>query len=366
MAIQPQMKVPSLMTPVAKLAADQVTGTGYTAQTGIVAEKDTSAGRAAAMMTSGSPLMDIAKTEAKQAMNSTGTMNSSMAIGAGQTSMMKAAQPFAMQDSNLISRQNLTNQSEANSASRFGADATNAASRSNQAANLSADTANQAATNDASKFNADSQNKADTAQFSHDSSTSLQDSRLNHDTDQNALKRAQDKSLEQSRQASAITNNISTQVSAIQNNKDLTPEGKRTAIAVLEQFGNVSLATLSTALSLPNTGLYVHGKSGTTISAPTPAPTATPSTPSAPATSNAAAVAAAAAAAAKTAKAAAKTAKAAAAKAAAKTAKANKITKAKAAIAKAQAAYRNDGSRHRSKARLNAAKNALAVLEGKV
>ncbi|MEX0385876.1 hypothetical protein [Spiribacter onubensis] len=65
-------------------------------------ESMTSAGRLNDMLKSDSKLMQRAATQANQAANNRGLLNSSMAVGAAQGAMIDRAQPFAMQDSNNL------------------------------------------------------------------------------------------------------------------------------------------------------------------------------------------------------------------------------------------------------------------------
>lgn len=82
----------------------------------------------------GSPLMDMAETQAKQGMASRGLLNSTMAITAGQQAAYGAALPMAQQDANTFARSQSENASALTSTSQFNAGQQNqATSQQNQA-----------------------------------------------------------------------------------------------------------------------------------------------------------------------------------------------------------------------------------------
>lgn len=66
---------------------------------------------------SGSPLMEMAETRAKQAANERGLLNSSIAVGAGQSAVLDAALPIASADASMYQQQSLANQQAKNVAS---------------------------------------------------------------------------------------------------------------------------------------------------------------------------------------------------------------------------------------------------------
>lgn len=83
-----------------------------------------------------SPLMQQAETRSLQKANSRGLLNSSMAVGAGQSALYDAATPIAMQDAATFAKAaefgagaqqqtTIANQNAGNTASQFGADASN-------------------------------------------------------------------------------------------------------------------------------------------------------------------------------------------------------------------------------------------------
>ena len=75
-------------------------------------------GRTDSIIDKDSPLMQRAEARAMQEMNRRGLMNSSMAVGAGQTAVLDAATQIASADAGLYSQQALANQNAQNTAAR--------------------------------------------------------------------------------------------------------------------------------------------------------------------------------------------------------------------------------------------------------
>lgn len=100
--------------------------TGYEAEKPEVNEgKDTVQGQIEGIIAKNSPLMQQARTRAKQAQNQKGTLNSSMAIQAGQAAVYEAALPIAQQDAATNYDANKTGVISSNQASEFTANAAN-------------------------------------------------------------------------------------------------------------------------------------------------------------------------------------------------------------------------------------------------
>lgn len=74
------------------------------------------AGRVGSITSQASPLMETARTRAKQRAASSGLMNSSIAAQAGEQAVIETATPIATADANLFQQQNLTNQQASNAA----------------------------------------------------------------------------------------------------------------------------------------------------------------------------------------------------------------------------------------------------------
>ena len=100
----------------AEAAVNPVQATGLSgAGTMSIDPTQTSAGLIASMMAKDSPLLQQARTQALQRQNELGTLNSSMAITAGQDAAYRAMTPLATNDSQLYadaSRTNANNQTQ--------------------------------------------------------------------------------------------------------------------------------------------------------------------------------------------------------------------------------------------------------------
>src|SRR3990167_22650 len=75
---------------------------------------DTVQGQVEGIIAKDSPLMQLAGTRAKQAANSRGLLNSSMAVQAGEAAVIDAAMPMATQDANTFTRNKELNQAAEN------------------------------------------------------------------------------------------------------------------------------------------------------------------------------------------------------------------------------------------------------------
>jgi hypothetical protein len=111
-----------------------------------VDSKQTVQGQVGDIIAADSPLMQRAATRADQQMNRRGLMNSSMAVGAGQSAVMDAAMPIATADAQ-------TNAQSAN----FNANAANTSAQFNAGNQQQVNLTNEAATNRANEFNASNQ-----------------------------------------------------------------------------------------------------------------------------------------------------------------------------------------------------------------
>lgn len=93
-----------------------------------IRSQDLSQNQLAEITKSDSPLMQLASESGKRLAANRGLLNSSMAAGAAQSEMVKAAQPFALQDAQASNQERLANQQVLLDSAK-----------SNQAANLDAD-----------------------------------------------------------------------------------------------------------------------------------------------------------------------------------------------------------------------------------
>lgn len=146
-----------------------------------VSPDQTVQGQLEQIINKGSPMMTMAETRAKQAMNARGLMNSSMAVQAGQQAVIDSAMPIAQQDASRhgnvadfnatssnqagqfnagiqtdVSKFNAGNQTQT---SQFNAAQATDVSKTNAANALQADATNQGAANDMAQFNTTQQNQ---------------------------------------------------------------------------------------------------------------------------------------------------------------------------------------------------------------
>ena len=139
--------VPGMGTATGYKAA-QTTGTNWN-----VTNPQTVSGQVQGLIDSNSPLMQQAATRAAQEQNSKGLLNSSMAIGAGQSAVIGAALPIAAQDATTQANAANYNATVANTTGQFNTTATNAANQLNTQALNAQSSQNQAAVNQAAQVN---------------------------------------------------------------------------------------------------------------------------------------------------------------------------------------------------------------------
>lgn len=112
-----------------------------------VNQNQTVAGQLSGILSSNSPLLQQAQARALQAMNSRGLLNSSMAVGAGESALYDAALPIAQADASTYANSGRYNADVANNMSQFNANANNTASQFNAGATQQASRDNAAASN---------------------------------------------------------------------------------------------------------------------------------------------------------------------------------------------------------------------------
>lgn len=228
--------------------------------------KQTMQGQLGGILSSGSPLLEQAKTRALQGMNARGLINSSMAVGAGESALYDAAMPIAQFDASRYSDVANRNQDAGNQfkLQQFGADTDAAKISANwtQDANLfNAGESNKAGTNsaqiaanaalrqadiglDASKANAsiDAQKEQQQTEIGAQKDRLAMEitsreaiSKLDNDTRQKMAEIEAGYKVQMQSQDSAarLFDQISVQMSQIALNKDLSPEAKRNATTML-------------------------------------------------------------------------------------------------------------------------------------
>jgi len=159
-----------LTTPTTFTPKTDLTGTGYNATAGTstgydptkwdVDAKQTVAGQVKDIVDAGSPLLKQAEARSNMRMNSRGLLNSSLAVGAGQSALYDAALPIAQADAQTNAQSANFNANASNVASQFGADAANKQSLVNQDATNRAAEFQAGATNQANATNQEATNRA--------------------------------------------------------------------------------------------------------------------------------------------------------------------------------------------------------------
>ena len=273
-----------LTTPTGYTADADLTGTGYTATDGTsggytannwsVDSPQTVTGQVKDIVSAGGPLMKQAEARSNMKMNSRGLLNSSLAIGAGQSALYDAALPMAQADAQTNATAANFNANAANTASAFTADATNKQSLVNQdatnraaefqaGATNQANATNQEATNRAAEFaatagnrlteqsntinaqanqaNADATNKAALSKLDVDFKTAisnadaaskaqLQSMSDQTKTDLAAIESTYKQMISSNEQAGALYGKVMQNITDIVNNPDILAADKATAI----------------------------------------------------------------------------------------------------------------------------------------
>jgi hypothetical protein len=149
--------------------ANTYDGTQGTASTWTPGRQATVQGQVADIIKSGSELGTLAETRSKQKMNASGLLNSSIAVGAGQTALYDAALPIAQQDANTFAQSGqynagnaqqmtLANMQSKNQGLEFSAGAKNKVMADNSQTQTSVNLANAGETNKAAQFSASEAN----------------------------------------------------------------------------------------------------------------------------------------------------------------------------------------------------------------
>lgn len=210
-----------------------------------------------AIIDDNSPLMQQAATRANQAANSRGLLNSSIAVGAGQSAVLDAATPIANADANIYAnanladasnkqQMNLANQNSSNTSNQFNSAAANTVKAQNSQLETNVNLSNATEANRMAQFKENLQ--ADTARFNASESNTLIKLGMDAQTRTGLANiEASYKTLLQS-QASAgeLYKQMVLNSSNIMQNKDMDAATKQTA--------------LNNQIALLNSGLGVIGK----------------------------------------------------------------------------------------------------------
>ena len=201
----------------------------------------TVAGNVEDIIKADSPLMQMAATNAQQQMNKRGLINSSMAVGAGQSAVIGAALPMAQQDAQTraqaaqygaqaTNQLQLAGQEATNRAAEYGANAANTLqAQSNtirqQAAQLNAEAANKLLAQDL-----DNQFKASVANADIASKVQLQQLADATKVDLANIQATYQQMISSNEQAGALYGKVMQNITDIVNNPDIAADDKTTAI----------------------------------------------------------------------------------------------------------------------------------------
>lgn len=256
-------------------------------------------GQIKAIIDENSPLQQQAETRSLQKMNARGLMNSSIAVGAGQSALYDAAAPIAAADAATYARAgefdagakqqvNLANQGSTNTAKQFNAGSTNQVNSQNSQLQTNVALNNASLNTDIAKFNASSSNEL--LKLGMDAQTKRELA---------GVEATYKMLMQSSASASDLYKQMVLNASTIMSNKDMDAATKATAInnqvallnnglGVIGQIGNLNLANLLTFDAVPGGGaasttqqaaLAAQATAAATV-APAPAPSAAPaSTP---------------------------------------------------------------------------------------
>lgn len=184
--------------------------------------QETVAGQMQGLIQNNSPLIQMARTGAKQQMNERGLLNSSLAVSAADTAAYNAALPIAQADASVYdtnAKQNLAYQNEATK--------TNAASINDMTGK------NMSATVDALKSNMDAATKTQLASIEADYKTTMQNSATASEMYKQTVKNISDIN-------SSSTMSLAAKQAAIDNQYYLLKQGFQIAGAI----GNMNLGDL--------------------------------------------------------------------------------------------------------------------------
>lgn len=111
--------------PTAPAAATASSMSSYTPTLGTVAPNETMGGQVNDLLKTDNPIMQTARTQAAQAANSRGLLNSSMAVQSGEQAAINSALPIAAQDASVFHDTAARNMAAQNEAGQFNATAQN-------------------------------------------------------------------------------------------------------------------------------------------------------------------------------------------------------------------------------------------------
>jgi hypothetical protein len=243
-------------------------------------------GQLAGILSSGSPLLVQAQTRAKQQAQKRGLLNSSMAVGAGESALYDAALPIAQQDAGTYSEFGLSNvereqqaalanQAERNTMTRTNIGEQNTSARLASEQQLQAGTSNAQLQQQTNLENARLRQQA--AQGNQEAQTKLMLQQMDADTRVELVNiEANYKTLMQASQsASDLYQQTLKNISDITMNKDLNAAAKNSAIQAQKDFLRNGMNLIG---SMNNLGIGELLNFGGSTGAPEPIMADTPTT----------------------------------------------------------------------------------------
>ena len=232
---------------------------------GTTTSDQTVEGRIKGIIDENGPLQQQAASDARQAANERGLINSSMAVTAGQSALYRAAMPIAQQDAATVAQQSRMNQDTANQSAAATAAETNQNARFNANATNAVDQSNTAALNQ-SRSQASQQLQAQVmARLDATTRTSL----INLEANYRTLMQASDS-------AASLYQQTMGAISQLQNNTNLDANSRNMLIAQQTQLLQNGLALMGGINALNLTGLLDFSGVNNAAPAPPPAPSPPP------------------------------------------------------------------------------------------
>lgn len=293
--------------------AAQMTSKGYDAATATAGQADTFTrdvkgnetvqGQIENLLAQNSPLLQRARSQAAEQAASRGLLNSTMGVQAGETAVLNTALPIAQQDASTYLTTSRDNQAVQNQASQFNAGQRTQVSQTNAGLINNAQAFTAQAANDASKNNMDATNTARQFTSQAGNTASLQNAQMSNTASQfganannqasqfnasqiNDLTKlgisnehqtelAQLNNQAQLNQQTVSSNNgmfqqVTSQISAIMQNPNMTPDAKQQAVNNLVQQLRNSMTVNDAVASTPAATLLDWGptQSANQVSAP--------------------------------------------------------------------------------------------------
>lgn len=305
-AVTPQSTGGLLTTP-ATYSATMGTSSGYDPEKWTIDPKQTVAGQVNDVVAAGGLLQRQAEARSNLKMNSRGLLNSSLAIGAGQSALYDAALPIASADAQVnaqaanfnanaanaakqftasaANQQGLVNQEATNRASEFGASATNQLISQSNTIRAQANAADAEAANKLTAQDLDNQFKVAISNADAASKAQLQSMADATKISLASMEATYKQLISSNEQAGGLYGKVLQNITDIVNNPDISAPDKTTAIENQKTMLKTGMSVVSAVSDLDlGSILTFDGSSGSAAKTPT-ATTAVKTTSTTPGTS---------------------------------------------------------------------------------